>query len=103
MRARVSRRYRAGGLWLWDRASCDVRASTVSGGRSHAVLCDVDTAPRFGSGSRVEGVVEASETCRERIAPPDGSVEVIHPAVPTTLPPEEGCFKFEYDMFTRKQ
>ena len=44
-----------GGLWLWDEASCDVRASVVSGGHSHAVLCDQNTAPRFGLGSRIEG------------------------------------------------
>ena len=28
------------------------------------MLCDVDTAPRFGAGSRIEGVVEASEAGR---------------------------------------
>lgn len=92
-----------GGVWLWDEASCDVRASVVAGGASHAVLCDVETSPRFGSGSRIEGVVEASSDARAMIVPPDGSVDLIHPDKPTSLPPEDGCFKFEYDMFTRKQ
>ena len=91
-----------GGVWLWDEASCDVIASDVSGGASHAVLCDVNTSPRFGgNGTRIEGVIEASDECRMMITAPP--VTVIHPAVPTRLPPIEGCFKFEYDMFTRKQ
>jgi hypothetical protein len=46
-------------------------------------------------------VVEASEEGRARIE--NQGVEVIHPAVPTALPSEAGCFTFEYDMFTRKQ
>jgi hypothetical protein len=48
-------------------------------------------------------VVEASDQCRAQIVPQNGSVTVIHPAVPTQLPLETGCFKFEYDMFTRRQ
>jgi hypothetical protein len=28
---------------------------------------------------------------------------VEHPAQPTDLPHENGCFKFEHDMYTRRQ
>lgn len=93
-----------GGVWLWDESSADVTETVVSGGKSHAVLCDADATPRFGGNSRVEGVVEASEAARVMVAPGlDNTVELAHPDVPTSLPAEDGCFKYEYDMFTRKQ
>jgi hypothetical protein len=38
----------------YESASCDVYGCTVSGGTSHAVLCDAGTLPRFGGATRIE-------------------------------------------------
>ena len=93
-----------GGVWLWDDAACDVRGGIVQGGTSHAVLCDERTAPAFRDGARGEGVVDATEDARPLVAPGvDGTTTLVHPDAPTALPPESGCFKFEHDMFDRKQ
>ena len=93
-----------GGVWLWDDAACDVRGGIVQGGSSHAVLCDERTAPAFSDGARVEGVADTTEDARPLVAPGvDGTATIEHPETPTALPPETGCFKFEHDVFDRKQ
>ena len=76
----------------------------VQGGKSHAVLVDENAACVCHDRTRVRGVVHANDETREAIAPgQDGSCVVEHPATPTDLPPETGCFKFEHDQYLRKQ
>jgi hypothetical protein len=94
-----------GGVWAWDAATLDLDGCDVNGGKSHAVLCDGDQAVvRCANGCVTSGVVFASDEVRALVEPgADGSCAVEHPEHPTDLPPEIGCFKFEYDQFQRKQ
>ena len=94
-----------GGVWAWDAATLDLDGCDVNGGKSHAVLCDGDQAVvRCANGCVTSGVVFASDEVRSLVEPgADGSCAVEHPEHPTDLPPEIGCFKFEYDQFQRKQ
>jgi len=93
-----------GGVFAWDDGEVEMARSDVRGGKSHAVLVDENAACVCHDRTRVRGVVHANDTTREAIAPgADGSCVVEHPATPTDLPPETGCFKFEHDQYLRKQ
>ena len=93
-----------GGVFAWDDGEVEMARADVRGGKSHAVLVDENAACVCHDRTRVRGVVHANDTTRETIAPgADGSCVVEHPATPTDLPPETGCFKFEHDLYLRKQ
>jgi hypothetical protein len=93
-----------GGVFAWDDGEVEMARADVRGGKSHAVLVDENAACVCHDRTRVRGVVHANDTTRETIAPgADGSCVVEHPATPTDLPPETGCFKFEHDQYLRKQ
>jgi hypothetical protein len=69
-------------------------------GLSHAIVADGDAALRMKS-CTVHGVVQATDAAWQGIR--NGTNQLVEPDEPTQLPPEEGCFKFEADRFTRKQ
>ena len=93
-----------GGVFAWDDGEVEMARADVRGGKSHAVLVDENAACVCHDRTRVRGVVHANDETREAIAPgADGSCVVEHPATPTDLPPETGCFKFEHDQYLRKQ
>jgi parallel beta-helix repeat protein len=94
-----------GGVWSWDQSSFELENCVVDGGKSHAILADENCTNCFcTSGTTIKGVCHASENVRQQIAPGlDNTCVVEHPAQPTDLPHENGCFKFEHDMYTRRQ
>jgi hypothetical protein len=94
-----------GGVFVWDVSSCEMEnGSRIEGGASHALLIDTNASCACFDRTRVFGVVHAEDKTRRRVAPgDDGTCAVEHPAAPTDLPPETGCFKFEHDQYLRKQ
>jgi hypothetical protein len=94
-----------GGVFVWDVSSCEMEnESRIEGGASHALLIDTNASCACFDRTRVFGVVHAEDKTRRRVAPgDDGTCAVEHPTVPTDLPPETGCFKFEHDQYLRKQ
>ena len=93
-----------GGVFAWDESEVEMREADVEGGKSHALLVDENARGACFERTRVRGVVHASDATRVAVAPGrDGSCVVEHPAIPTDLPPETGCFKFEHDQYLRKQ
>lgn len=93
-----------GGVFAWDFGYCEMERARVEGGASHALLIDTNASCACFDRTRVRGVVHAEDKTRGRVAPgDDGTCAVEHPEVPTDLPPETGCFKFEHDQYLRKQ
>ena len=93
-----------GGIWLWEKGTCDVRATVVIEKTAPAVLCDpgADTEPKFGRGTIIHGFVMANDEALAKLTPARG-VQWQKPEAAPSLPGEVGAFKFEYNMFTRKQ
>lgn len=93
-----------GGIWLWEKGTCDVRATVVIEKTAPAVLCDpgADTKPKFGRGTIIHGFVMANDEALKKLTPARG-VQWQKPEAAPSLPGEVGAFKFEYNMFTRKQ
>jgi hypothetical protein len=95
-----------GGLFLWDAATAELERCHLDGGAHHAVLADGD-ATCAATSCVVTGDVAASR--QEGIMPsltPSGLQQhgnTLRRGVAAAVPPEEGCFKFEADRFTRKQ
>jgi len=90
-----------GGLWLWDDAVAHASECIMNGGRSHAILVDVDARAHCRS-CDILGVVHASEAAGAGVRGPGTVIRDI--AVPTTLPRElKGAFKFDPCAYTRKQ
>jgi hypothetical protein len=101
---RCSVRANVGGVWVWDEGVLEMAGTLVEGGKSHAVLVDEFGTASASEGTKIEGVVHAADAIRKRIVPgTDQTCAILHPAVPTDLPPETGCFKFEHDPYTRRQ
>ena len=102
--ARCAVEKNVGGVFAWDESEAEMRETMCEGGKSHALLVDENASCACFEKTRVKGVVHASDATRARVAPGrDGSCVVEHPAAPTDLPPETGCFKFEHDQYLRKQ
>ena len=90
-----------GGLWLWDQSCAHVTASSVNGGKSHAVLVDVNARANCRR-TKIVGVVHASETGARGVRGEGTVVETLE--TPTSLPPEaKGAFKHDPCGFSRKQ
>ena len=90
-----------GGLWLWDHSCAHVAASSVNGGKSHAVLVDVNARANCRR-TKIIGVVHASETGARGVRGEGTVVETLE--TPTSLPQEaKGAFKHDPCGFSRKQ
>lgn len=90
-----------GGLWLWENGRAQFSRCRIDGGKSHAVLVDVD-ADAHCRECEIVGVVHASEKGIERVR---GRGTVVKPLETPTLLPREiaGPFKFDPCPYTRKQ
>lgn len=94
-----------GGLFLWDAASAVLQKCNLDGGPHHAVLADGDTSCEA-TACVVTGDVTATRPEGIGSLTPSGLQQhgnTLRRGTPATVPPEEGCFKFEADRFTRKQ
>ena len=90
-----------GGLWVWENGRAQFSSCRIEGGKSHAVLVDVD-ADAHCRECEIVGVIHASERGTERAR---GRGTVVKPLeTPTSLPRElAGPFKFDPCPYTRKQ
>ena len=94
-----------GGLFLWDAATAVLERCHLDGGPHHAVLADGD-ATCGATACVVTGDVTASRpegiACLTSSGLQQHGNTLLRGAA-AAVPPEEGCFKFEADRFTRKQ
>lgn len=93
-----------GGIWLWENGRCDVRGTVIIEHKAPAILCDpgANTQPKFSRGTIIHGFVMANDADLDKLTPERG-VAWQKPEAAPSLPGEDGAFKFEYNMFTRKQ
>lgn len=93
-----------GGVFLWDSASAKLEGVRLRGGVHHALLAGDDGVRCVAHGCNIEGDTMESRPGALRLEHKPPRANSMRPAaVPATLPPEAGCFKFEADRFTRKQ
>jgi hypothetical protein len=95
--------HNAGGVFLWDDASADMQRCSIAGGPHHALLADARTRTRASACTITGDVMAMSDDAAAGVLGGGGDNTRLPAAAPATLPPEEGCFKFEADRFTRKQ
>ena len=94
----------AGGMFLWDTATARLEGARLSGGQHHALLVGDDGARAVALGCTIEGEVMATLASSLRLEQPPPQTNVMKRGKQAaTLPPEEGCFKFEADRYLRKQ
>ena len=91
-----------GGVAVGRRAStCEAESSK----EGHRTPCSATNEPHPRSATaRAWRASWTPRRTRPLVAPGvDGTTTLEHPDAPTALPPESGCFKFEHDVFDRKQ
>ena len=93
----------AGGVFLWDAASARLEDCHIDGGIHHAILADGASACVHASACVIVGDVLSTRPESIASVTKEEHGNTRRRALPASLPPEDGPFKFVADRYTRKQ